>query len=143
MNILIASTPFLLQGLIISVDEFYSHKKRGLSKAEMKSHIIDTSLLMLSLSFVIFTPRTTMNESIFYVLALASCLVVTKDEWIHAKECDGFESWLHALLFLLHPLVLVSAFLNWGQSWLLGPLAAMSGFLAIQLWGLFNVQRQR
>jgi hypothetical protein len=46
-------------------------------------------------------------------LSVFSCLFVTKDELVHGKHCRPAERWLHALLFTLHPLVLLSAGLLW------------------------------
>ena len=46
-------------------------------------------------------------------LAIFSCLFVTKDERVHLGHCCAAEQWLHALLFTLHPLVLLSAGLLW------------------------------
>jgi hypothetical protein len=46
-------------------------------------------------------------------LALFSCLFVTKDEIAHAKYCEPFEHWVHALLFVLHPIVLASIGYLW------------------------------
>jgi 2-polyprenyl-6-hydroxyphenyl methylase/3-demethylubiquinone-9 3-methyltransferase len=40
-------------------------------------------------------------------------LFVTKDEPAHSKYCSSGEHWLHAMLFILHPLVLLSAGLLW------------------------------
>jgi hypothetical protein len=42
-----------------------------------------------------------------------SCLMVTKDEFIHKTHCPGAENWLHALLFLLHPITLAMTALIW------------------------------
>src|SRR5262245_46335781 len=46
-------------------------------------------------------------------LSVFSCLFVTKDEPVHSKHCRPNEQWLHAMLFSLHPLVLLSGGLLW------------------------------
>jgi 2-polyprenyl-6-hydroxyphenyl methylase/3-demethylubiquinone-9 3-methyltransferase len=38
---------------------------------------------------------------------------VTKDELVHARECTGGEHWIHAVLFLVHPVALLSIALLW------------------------------
>src|SRR5262249_40231443 len=51
---------------------------------------------------------------VYVVLAVLSCLFVTKDEAVHTKQCGPGEHWLHAILFVLHPVVLAAfAYLWW------------------------------
>ena len=38
---------------------------------------------------------------------------MTKDVFIHAKECVAAEQWLHSLLFILHPFLLLSGAIFW------------------------------
>ena len=56
---------------------------------------------------------STFSLSVYAGLSVFSCLFVTKDEPVHSKHCTSGEHWLHAMLFILHPLVLVSAGLLW------------------------------
>jgi len=46
-------------------------------------------------------------------LALFSCLFITKDEFIHNEESGAWEQWLHSILFVLHPIVLLLIPLAW------------------------------
>jgi 2-polyprenyl-6-hydroxyphenyl methylase/3-demethylubiquinone-9 3-methyltransferase len=46
-------------------------------------------------------------------MAMGSCLLITKDEFIHQRLCSGGEHWLHAVLFILHPIVLVATGCLW------------------------------
>ena len=46
-------------------------------------------------------------------LAAFSCLLITKDEFVHQRLCTGGEHWVHAVLFILHPLVLIGTALLW------------------------------
>jgi hypothetical protein len=39
--------------------------------------------------------------------------LITKDEWIHARECEAGELWVHSVLFVLHPLVLAATAWLW------------------------------
>ncbi|MBI2743250.1 MAG: hypothetical protein HYX48_04960 [Chlamydiales bacterium] len=50
---------------------------------------------------------------IYAALAILSCLMVTKDEFVHKHHCPASEHWLHALLFINHPIMLASAGLMW------------------------------
>jgi hypothetical protein len=59
-------------------------------------------------------------------LAAGSCALVTKDERVHAQHCGAGEHWLHAALFVLHPLVLGALALLWCAR-ARAPLAAAAG----------------
>ncbi len=112
LEVLIA-LPFLLQGLAIFVDEFYFHHKRGLPPWERIGHPLDTITVLTGFAFVAYAPPTERNLWVYIGLAIFSCLFVTKDEAVHAKLCDGAESWLHAVLFILHPLGFIAAGFIW------------------------------
>lgn len=105
-----------LQGATILFDEFYFHRKRGLPRWEVMGHPIDTLTVIVCLLFLVFVERTATTEKIYYALAIGSCLCVTKDEWVHRKFCSAEEMWLHAVLFMLHPLVLFTAMAEWEKS---------------------------
>jgi hypothetical protein len=95
----------IFQGALIIIDEIFFHQKRGLPKWEIWGHPLDTFFLILPLISLV----TAESQGIYIGLSAFSCLFVTKDEWIHAKFCSGTENWLHAVLFLVHPLVFISA----------------------------------
>jgi hypothetical protein len=130
---LYALIPFCLQALAIGVDEIYFHWKRGLPKWERIGHPLDTLSWLICLSFIYWMPFSENHLKIYFVLSIISCLLVTKDEFIHKHHCPGAENWLHALLFILHPITLVVAGMMWpviqGQqaptwlSWLDNPIA--------------------
>lgn len=103
----------VLQGFFILVDEFFFHRRRGLPRWERIGHPIDTATVIACLLFLYFTEPTQLNTGIYYVLAIISCLCVTKDEWVHIKVCTPAEMWLHAVLFMLHPFVLFTAMNEW------------------------------
>jgi hypothetical protein len=46
-------------------------------------------------------------------LSLLSCFFITKDEGVHASRCRAGEHWLHAVLFVVHPMSLASIGLMW------------------------------
>ncbi len=112
MNVLFY-IPFLIQTLVIGLDEFHFHLKRGLPKWERIGHPIDTLSVVLALAFTLVFPYQTSTLIAFIILAAASAILVTKDEFVHKEHCPASEQWLHALLFLNHPLVLISMGFLW------------------------------
>jgi len=125
-----------LQGLIMAVDEFVFHRRRGLPPFERWGHVVDTGLFLLALLLpALFTPNSILLI-LYGFLAIASCLLITKDEWIHASTCSGAEQWCHAMLFVLHGPILLLA----GLVWYLNP-----GHFALKMlppiiliWGLYQ-----
>lgn len=100
---------WIIQGFLMFIDEFKFHHKRGLGKWERIGHPIDTFLFLIPFVFTQYFS----GDVIFAVLCIVSSLVVTKDEFVHAKECDGAESLLHALLFTIHPVALMALWMAW------------------------------
>lgn len=101
---------------VISFDECYFHLKRGLPLWERIGHPVDTFTVILCLGFVIFVPFSAIAAKWYIALSIFSCLMVTKDEWVHKHHCPASENWLHALLFLNHPIVLTSIGMIWWAS---------------------------
>lgn len=101
--------PFFLQGLAMFVDEFYFHEKRGLPRWERIGHPLD--------SFVTLLPYIGLfggvGVKVYVGLSVFSCLFITKDEYVHTERCGATEHWLHAMLFVLHPLTLACAWFLW------------------------------
>ena len=135
---LLFTLPFILQALVILIDEAYFHVKRGLPKWEKIGHPLDTLSTLVCFLFVLAVPYTDTTLYTYVALSIISCLMVTKDEFIHKEHCPGAENWLHALLFLLHPLVLILMGWVWPiiqgikmSSWIEEP-ALLKGFLEIQ-----------
>lgn len=134
--------PFALQTMAIGIDEIWFHHRRGLPRWERIGHPIDTFTVLLCMGYVLFIPYS--KEAIFpyAMLAILSSLMVTKDEFVHKEHCPASEQWLHAILFLLHPIVLVAAAFIWPVSqgietflWLsswLHQQAVLRSFLIIQ-----------
>ena len=108
MQILIVGI-WVLQGILMFWDEFYFHHKRRLGKWESIGHPVDTfSFLACFLYPLFFT-----NEVTFFILAIISSLIITKDEWVHSKQCLATENWLHAVLFVVHPIALGALYFAW------------------------------
>lgn len=105
--------PFLVQMLVINFDEFYFHVRRGLPKWERLGHPLDTLTVLGCFAFILFVPYSSFFLKVYIGLAIFSCIFVTKDEFVHKEHCPASEQWLHALLFLNHPIVLTAAGLIW------------------------------
>ena len=103
--------------------------------------------MIACLLFLAFTDRTPLTENIYYVMATISCICVTKDEWVHRKYCTAEEMWLHAILFMMHPLVLYMALREWEDS--RASFLAVAGgvfvFLVYQVvyWNFFEARNRK
>ena len=96
------------------VDEGWCHRKRGLGRWERIGHPVDTLSVAACYAWLVFVKPELPNALAIYIgLAAFSCLLITKDEPVHTRACDATESWLHSVLFVLHPIV----FLGFGLVW--------------------------
>ncbi len=137
----------------MAVDEFGFHHHRTVPRWEWLGHALDTAVFLACLLCPLLLTPTLSHLRLFGCLAVGSCLLITKDEFIHQRLCSGGEHWLHAVLFVLHPIVLAATGFLWaglGSSALARmplPLAAwllllqavlVAGFLVYQLvyWSL-------
>ncbi|MEP7052538.1 MAG: hypothetical protein ABJB12_19380 [Pseudomonadota bacterium] len=115
--------PAALQGLVMLADELVFHRKRGLPRWERLGHPLDTLTAALCYGWLAAVPATGANAiSVYVALCAFSCLFITKDEFVHARLCEPLETWLHALLFVLHPVVFLGFFLIWysgNQEWVI------------------------
>ncbi len=105
--------PFVMQSIIILLDEFIFHIKRPLPKWERIGHPLDTLTVLACLVYVLMVPYSPLALKIYIGLSLFSCVFVTKDEFVHKHHCPASEQWLHALLFINHPILLSAAGLIW------------------------------
>lgn len=106
---LVFAMPFAMQGGCMLVDEFYFHRKRGLGAWERLGHPLDTLTVLACFFWALTHDYSAWALGMYAALALLSCVFVTKDEFIHARECSAGEHWLHGLLFVLHPVALGAA----------------------------------
>jgi len=98
--------PALLQMLAMAVDELVFHRRRGLPRWERLGHPLDTLTAAACYGWLAFAPPSAPSTLSVYVgLCAFSCLFITKDEFVHARLCEPLETWLHAVLFVLHPIV--------------------------------------
>ncbi len=105
--------PFVLQMISMAVDEFHFHRRRTLPRWERLGHPVDTFTVLVCFAWTLLRVPDPFSVSIYAGLCVASCLCVTKDERVHQQYCPAGEHWLHAVLFTLHPLVLISCGLLW------------------------------
>lgn len=124
------------QGLLMLVDELVFHRQRGLDRFERWGHVADTSLFFLALLVPALFPPARPYTLIYIGLAVASALIITKDEAIHTKSCSAIEHWCHALLFILHGAILTSTYMLWQ----LAPAAPILALMppVIFCWGLYQ-----
>jgi hypothetical protein len=108
--------PFLFQAIVIGIDEIYFHVRRGLPKWERIGHPLDTFSVLVCMLYTLAVPFSKTSLIVYIVLAAFSCVMVTKDEFVHKEHCPAAEHWLHALLFLLHPITLTMTAIIWPLS---------------------------
>ncbi|MEZ4749478.1 MAG: hypothetical protein R3B54_02275 [Bdellovibrionota bacterium] len=103
-----------IQGLLMTLDEGVFHRKRGLRRFESYGHVADSLVFGSVLCVPAFAPATLPWLYVYVGGAIFSALLITKDEWVHTDSCEPTENWLHALLFVNHPVLL---FLTGGLWW--------------------------
>ncbi len=89
------------------------HHQRGLALWERLGHPLDTLTVFVTLSYIVINDYTEQGQMVYIMLSIFSCLFITKDEFIHTKVCSAFEHWLHAVLFILHPMIFLCAGILW------------------------------
>ena len=137
--IALAYVAFAAQGALMMVDENWFHRRRDLPRWERIGHPVDTAVFLAALGWACLAPRSPANVAVFAGLSVASCLIITKDEWIHAGRCSGGEQWVHAVLFVIHPVALLGANAIWAAGAPLWPVAACVaalGFYQAIYWNL-------
>ncbi len=103
------------QAGVMLIDEAVHHRRRGLGVWEARGHVLDSLVFTAALAPAALLAPTRGAALLFAALAVASSLLATKDEWIHAGECVPMEHWVHSLLFVLHPCVLIAVGALWSR----------------------------
>lgn len=144
--------PVLIQAAAMLADEGFFHRRRGLPRWERIGHPLDTLTTASCYGWlVVARPDTPHGLAIYVGLALFSCLFITKDELVHSKLCTPMELWLHAVLFVIHPIVLMAfGFVWWSggrdvQYVILAQLLLTLGFATYQVlyWSVFWKQESK
>lgn len=105
--------PFAVQGVAMMADEFHFHRQRDLPSWERVGHALDTISVLSYYLFLLFSAPGDVTKVTYVGLATFSCVLITKDEFVHRKLCSAFEMWLHAVLFVLHPVALGFGYWLW------------------------------
>jgi hypothetical protein len=105
--------PLVVQALAMAVDEAGFHRARRLPRWERIGHPLDTLTVAAAYAYVLLVPYGPGALNGYIALAAFSTLFVTKDELVHARHCSGGEHLLHALLFVVHPVVFLVVALAW------------------------------
>jgi len=143
--------PNLIAAVLMILDEVFFHRRRGLPKWERIGHPLDTLTLLVCYAVAIFVKADWYPLVIYTVLGIFSCVFITKDETIHTEHCDAKENHLHALLFVVHPFLLISIFVLWffpnigGATHLLWAQAALTllfGIYQLIYWNFFYAERK-
>jgi hypothetical protein len=133
--------PLALQALCMLVDELYFHRARGLPRWERIGHPLDTLSVLACYAVALSLTPEIRNLGFYVAVSALSCLLVTKDELVHAQHCQPLEQWLHAVLFILHPIVLGVGALLWLNQertllWLSASLTAAFACYQALYWNL-------
>ena len=128
--------PALAQAIAMAIDEGWFHRRRGLPRFERLGHPVDTASVALAYAWLAAAAPTRAHAGVYAALALGSCLLVTKDEWIHARACTPGEHWLHAILFVLHPIVFAAFGILWWTGHAVPVEAALAAALAFAAYQL-------
>jgi len=108
--------PLALQAVLMFFDEMVFHRRRGLPRWERIGHPLDTLTVALCYAWGVFRdPSSPHALPVFIALAALSCIFVTKDELVHSQLCSPSENWLHAMLFVVHPIVLGCFAIMWRE----------------------------
>lgn len=133
--------PFLVQMIVIVLDEGHFHIKRGLPRWERIGHPLDTFSVVACMAYVLAVPFSAFALKLYLVLAALSCILITKDEFIHKHHCPTAEHWVHAILFINHPILLTIVGMIWAAcspeveaSWLKEWLSH-TALLRLFIWG--------
>jgi hypothetical protein len=108
-----AAAPWWLLSLGMLVDELRYHRARGLPVWERVGHPVDTAVMLSCLALTFVSAPTRRALLAFAALSFLSMALITKDEGVHLRACTPGEARLHAALFMLHPLALLSTLAAW------------------------------
>ena len=103
----------LFHALLYFMDEHIFHRERGLSPSEIKSGMFDGILFVLTVGLTIFSTYSTGLAYLYITLASLSCLSIIKHEYFYPDYLSKRERITHALLYIIHPLILYAFYNSW------------------------------
>ena len=95
-----------------ALDERLCHGGRGLSRVERAGRVADLLLWLALHGLVIFAVFTPARGALYAGLATGALLFMTRDEW-RGRTCPPREAGLHALQYLLSPVLLLTLGAMW------------------------------
>lgn len=112
MEIFITLTT-IIHGSLLLYDEYVIHKERGLTKREITGGIIDGFLYIATIAVTIFTSYSEQLAFLYISLATLSCLSIVFHELYYPDKIRKTERIIHALLYIIHPLILFAFYESW------------------------------
>lgn len=111
--VLFISLTTTLHALVFFYDEYILHKKRVLSQKEVNSGLIDGLLFLSTVAMTLFTTYTKQLGYLYIALGFLSCLAILKHELFLPSDISPKERLVHAILYVLHPLILYAFYTSW------------------------------
>ena len=109
----VAWSIFGFHSVLLTGDELLYHRRRTLKRWERIGHPLDTLTFILPAGMTLLFEPTGTATTVYIILAAFSSLFITKDEWQHHELCPAKEQWLHAVLFVIHPVSLWMLYQLW------------------------------
>ena len=106
----------VIHAIAFTFDEYILNKKRNLSQKEINSALLDGILYLAAVALTIFTTFSENLGRVYIGLALLSCISVVKNEAIYPGNIPKIERITHAMLYVLHPLILYAFYISWAQN---------------------------
>ena len=117
----------------MAFDEFHFHYRRDLPLWERIGHPLDTLSVFICLILASQSSPSASHLLAYTILALFSCVLITKDEFVHTRLCSAGENWLHSILFVLHPICLLATAVIWEEGTAQKVLTAQTGVLGLYM----------
>lgn len=124
----------ITHALLFMYDEYFLHKKRGLSRKEINSGIVDGLIFLILICFTIFTQYTPLLAGVYIFLSVISCGLIVKNEFFYPEQLTRNERLVHAALYVFHPLILFAFYISWKMDFFTSNIAywmLQLGYLAL------------
>jgi hypothetical protein len=101
---------------LFAYDEYALKRKRSLSQSEINSALIDGFLFLSIVALTIFTNFSSTLSYVYIGLAVLSCASIIKNEFFYPDTIKREERVVHALMYVLHPLILYCFYTSWSMN---------------------------